>query len=200
MPTKTETATSEVATTETTTEKLSVEETLILSDKVNVDPKFKQLMVSIDTHQLKVGGKWATLIDYVKDKYGDEDNKESRHIVLKSIMAVGRTYKSAQSIRSYIYRMARPENAEALAKLRAGEITVRASREAGRTRQSGEAVRRSTNAKLTDSLDKAASYAGALNLTVDEFLAKARKAFDAYASQAEKAEAAKEAAKAAKKS
>jgi hypothetical protein len=113
-------------------------------------------------------------------------------------MAVGRTYKSAQSIRSYIYRMARPENAESLAKLRAGEITVRASREVGRVKQSAEVTRRTTNAKLTDSLDKAAGYAGTLNLTRDEFLAKAGRAFDSYASQAEKAQAQKEAAKASK--
>jgi hypothetical protein len=99
---------------------------------------------------------------------------------------MGKTESSAQSIRSYIIKMAKEENKATLEKLKAGDITVRASREAGRKPQSNPS--KSNEVKYQAALNDAVRYAVALNLTRGKFADDAEAAFAEYYVQAGKPE------------
>jgi hypothetical protein len=188
MSTQVKTEVSETAQTETKSKAEIAADAIMADATVVVDRKLQTCLTAVDNVQLKVGGKWAEVIDYVKATY-NEDEKKHAAIVLKSIQSMGKTYTSAQSIRSYVFKMAKPENEELLNRLRRGEITVRASREAGRVRQSNPS--KTIDAKFEDALDNASRYAGALNLELSDFLARAEKSFLNYGEASKKVEAAK---------
>jgi hypothetical protein len=170
---------------------LVVADTTIVTDKV-----FMKLMTQVDNHQLKVGGKWAELIEHCINAYhfrgvaeSDKENKElvtanqkevanGKKVVLKTLMEMGKTESSAYSIRSYIVKMSKEENADTLAKLKAGDITVRASREAGRKPQSNPS--KSNEQKYQAALNDAVRYAVALSLTKGKFADDAEAAFAQY--------------------
>jgi hypothetical protein len=162
-------------------------EALLADANVQTDTAFMKAMAQVDQHQLKVGGKWSIVIKHVKSKYpytvsddGKEEliHKEGFKVILKSLMAMGKTYTSAQSIRSYIFKMAKAENEELLAKLEAGEVTVRATREAGRVRQSNPS--KSLQAKFDEALNDAVRYGVALKLTPEQFATRAEGVFKQY--------------------
>jgi hypothetical protein len=173
-----------------------LEDTTIVSDKT-----FLKLMGAVDTHQLKVGGKWSDLIQHCIDTYHfrgvseeEKGNKEAvaanqkevaqgKRIVLKTLLEMGKTESSAYSIRSYIVKMSRPDMAENLAKLKAGDITVRASREAGRKAQTSPS--RSNDERYRTFLNDAARYGSALSKTQSQFLADAEKAWAEYSEKIE---------------
>jgi hypothetical protein len=173
--------------TETVKSKAEIEaEALVQDQTVVIDTPLQKLMAQVFGHELKVGGKWAAVIRHCQSKYpfektekGEEQiHKDGFKIVLKSLMTMGKTYSSAQSIRSYIFKMARSENAEALEKLEKGEITVRASREAGRVRQSNPS--KSNEAKFNEALNNAVRYAVLLNLSEREFEVRAERVYGEY--------------------
>jgi hypothetical protein len=182
--------------TETAAE-VKTEAQLVLEDATIVaDKTFARLMTQVDNHQLKVGGKWAELIEHCIDAYhfrgvaeADKENKElvaanqkevsaGKKIVLKTLLQAGKTESSAYSIRSYIIKMSKQENAETLGKLKAGDITVRASREAGRKPQSNPS--KSNEQKYQAALNDAVRYAVALSLTRGKFADDAEAAFAQY--------------------
>jgi hypothetical protein len=168
-----------------------LEDTTIVADKT-----LTRLMGAVDTHQLKVGGKWAELIEHCIDAYHfrgvaekDKEDKElvaatqkeialGKKVVLKTLLQMGKTESSAYSIRSYIVKMSREDMAENLAKLKAGDITVRASREAGRKPQSNPS--KSNDEKYRAALNDAVRYAVSLNLTKGKFADDAEAAFAQY--------------------
>jgi hypothetical protein len=209
MSTQTEVKSTE-STESTAAAEVKTEAQAILSDATIVSDKvFIKLMAQVDNHQLKVGGKWAELIEHCIKVYhfqgiaeSDKENKElvaanqkevtaGKKVVLKTLLEMGKTESSAYSIRSYIIKMSKAENAETLAKLKAGDITVRASREAGRRPQSNPGL--SNEEKYRRALNDAVRYAIALGYTgamgSSRFGDEAQTAFNEYlaAQEAKKA-------------
>lgn len=188
------------ATTETKTEQLTEMQTVMADTTIVSDKVFVKLMGAVDTHQLKVGGKWSDLIDHCKttllahcskefkDLTADEKTelKKGKEVILKSLGEMGKTESSAYTIRSYIIKMSKPENAETLAKLKAGDITVRASREAGRTRQNNPSL--SNEEKYRRAINDVIRFAAALNYASSKVGDDTQAAMAEYYVKAEKPE------------
>jgi hypothetical protein len=92
--------------------------------------------------------------------------------------------------------MAKPEQAEALAKLEAGEITVRASREVGRKPQSNPSQARSDATRYAEGIDTVVRYAIAQGFDTVRVYADVAAKFAEYEARKQDKEA--DAAKAAK--
>jgi hypothetical protein len=173
----------------------SAEVQALLDDKTIVsDRTVLRLIVAVDNITVKEASKWGELIVYCKtNRLAVEVDKESskelrdeakhgRQIILKTLLEAGKTEKSAQSIRSFILKMAKEENSEALAKMQAGTMTVREARVYGRTPQANP--NKSNEAKYTEALNSAARHAvGALGIGLDQFLRDAETSFAEYAAK-----------------
>jgi copper chaperone CopZ len=178
------------------TEKVT-KDTTIVADKMVI-----KLITAVDNVDTKLSTKWGELIDYcVKSNLSNgtpEQLKQGKAVLLKSLIEAGKTEQSAYSIRSYILKLSKPEHKTILEDLKAGKITVRESREAGRTPQSNPSL--SNEQKFERALNDAVRFAVALGYSPAKVGDAAESAFNEYLAQAEAKKAEKEAAKAAKKS
>jgi hypothetical protein len=138
------------------TEQTAEVKALLADTTVVADKRVMQLMTALDNVEIKVGGKWYDLIVHCKETgYTNTEDKAAlkngRAVILKSLLEMGKTVSSAYSIRSFIFKMAKPELAEALGKMKTGEVSVREARSLGRKPQT------------TPSLSDAERYRRAIN-------------------------------------
>jgi hypothetical protein len=181
----------------------SAEVETVTKDKTIVaDRVFQKLVTEVSNVELKQGGKWVALVEYCISKNYSRgtkaDIKRGREIILKSLLDLGKTESSALSIRSDILKLSREDMAETFAQLKAGEITVREARQAGRKEQSSPSL--SNQDKFERALNEVIRFAVVLGYSPSKVGDAAESAFNEYLAKKEIENAAKEAAKAAKKS
>jgi hypothetical protein len=142
-----------------------------------------KLVTAIDNIETKMGGKWYDLIVFCKENHltigTDDEVKEGKRVLLKTLIAgCGKTQSSAYSIRTQIIKMSQPEFAEALEKMRIGEMTVREARAFGRKPQANP--NKSTAQKYREALNNAIRYAIAAQVNPDKFGDDAQTFFNEY--------------------
>jgi RNA polymerase-interacting CarD/CdnL/TRCF family regulator len=153
---------------------------LLNDEKVVIDTKFVALLAKIDEHELKGGTKWYALIVHTRDVLlAKHPKEEAMDIILKSLFSQGKTYSSAQSIRSYIVKMAKEESREMLEKLNRGEATVQETRRFGRKAQTSPF--KTNEDRFAEACASVARYAsGIKGMTIEQVIAKVNEACDKY--------------------
>lgn len=151
------------------TKKLIADTTVV--SNVGLQEKITALDNLERTHDKQQGGKWAVIAEYAIN------NKLTEKVILKSLIEMGKTEKSAYSIRTRIMKIIKYP--DLLAGLKAGSITQRQARNWNRKVQVNPS--RNDQDRFDGHIRDAGRYAGALGMSRADFLVAAEKAFDAYA-------------------
>jgi hypothetical protein len=150
------------------------------------DNEVLRLQQELDGSSASVQGKWYALIMYGKEA------KLPRSVILHTLLSMGKTYSSAQSITSYITKFMRDDMAEALAELGAGTLSVRASRQSGVKRQASPAGQ-TAEAKMREHLSKSIAYAVGLDWDFEAITSIAETFYNEHFTARSEAKAAKKA-------
>lgn len=134
----------------------------VTTETLVVDTRLTKAASELFGFDKKVGGKYAEMAKLVRDF------KLPRKLLVSSLLSVGKTESSAESIASRIMKLS--ERPDIIEKMLSGAMGEREARYAISKRQLAPAPRRSHEAMANEFLSKAAAYFLDSNRSLEEFV------------------------------
>lgn len=167
-----------VASVETLTENQKVVECeitdangVVTKQSLTIDVSIQKEFREVSLMEAKVGSKYCKVARYL------QVHKTATKVLINTLLSLGKTMASANSIASRIKNLAKPENEELLKLMEKGEVGEREAR----IIIAGNQVRKAPASKeslMIKALLSAANYAVSENFDLARFIAEATKAYE----------------------